>query len=62
MSKMQQEVEILSKGRECPHIVQFYGSIFEEDHIKIILEFMDGLSLDRYEPLPIDIHGILLLY
>jgi serine/threonine protein kinase len=57
MSKMQQEVEILAKGRECPEIVQFFGAIFEEDHIKIIMEYMDGLSLDKYEPLPIDVHG-----
>uniref|UniRef100_A0AC34FET8 Protein kinase domain-containing protein n=1 Tax=Panagrolaimus sp. ES5 TaxID=591445 RepID=A0AC34FET8_9BILA len=58
MAKMQQEVEILSEVRDCPQIVEFFGAIFEDDHIKIILEYMDGLSLDKYEPLPIDVHGV----
>lgn len=48
MSAMQQEVEILSLGRDCPQIVQYFGAISEADHLKLILEFMDGLSLDRY--------------
>jgi serine/threonine protein kinase len=58
MAKMQQEVEILSEVRDCPFIVQFFGAIFEDDHIKIILEYMDGLSLDKYGSLPIDVHGV----
>uniref|UniRef100_A0A914PYT2 mitogen-activated protein kinase kinase n=1 Tax=Panagrolaimus davidi TaxID=227884 RepID=A0A914PYT2_9BILA len=58
MAKMQQEVEILSEVRDCPFIVQFFGAIFEDDHIKIILEYMDGLSLDKYGSLPINVHGV----
>lgn len=30
---------------ECPYIVSFYGSFYEENAVHIVLEYMDGGSL-----------------
>jgi mitogen-activated protein kinase kinase 5 len=50
------EIEILKKC-SSPYIVKFYGASLEEGEWLIRLELMDGLSLDRYGQLPVNVMG-----
>lgn len=57
MSSLQQEIEILKICASCDKIVKFLGASQENGSIYIFLEFMDGLSLDKYGKIPVNVLG-----
>lgn len=50
-------VIVLLQKCKSPYIVEFFGASLEEGEWLIRLELMDGLSLDRYQQLPLDVLG-----
>jgi len=44
---MLNELDIVMRQNNCPHIVQFYGALFQESDCLICMELMNT-SLDRF--------------
>lgn len=57
MLSLQQEIDILKMCGSCQKIVKYLGASQNDGILHIFLEFMDGLSLDKYGKIPLKVLG-----
>ncbi|KAE9553077.1 hypothetical protein FO519_003710 [Halicephalobus sp. NKZ332] len=58
MFSLQQEIDILKMCGSCDKIVKYLGASQNDGILHIFLEFMDGLSLDKYGKIPLKVLGL----
>ena len=47
-NQFKNDLKVLLGSNQCENIVSFYGAFFTEGNVKILLEFMNLGSLDKF--------------